>query len=98
MKLEPASDSKKSHTKCYVPNNSLWVRDSTPQEDPPNLSEIAKRYSPKDSDPDSETQALVKPGIRFVIDNDLTNGSVAVEGESVVVGADKSDRIYRVIE
>ena len=62
-----------------------------------NLSELAKRSSPKDCDRESETQALVKPDIRFVLDNDLTKGSVAVEGESVVVGAKKSDGIYRVV-
>ena len=73
---------------------------STPQVTKSNLSVLAKRYSPKDSDPDSETQPLVKgdPDIRFVIDKDLTNGSVAVEGDSVVVGAQKSDRIYRVVK
>ena len=62
-----------------------------------NLSQLANRSSLKDYDRESETQRLVKPDIRFVLDNDLTKGSVAVEGESVVVGAKKSDGIYRVV-
>ena len=62
-----------------------------------NLSELANRSSPKDCDCENETQPLVKSDIRFVLDNGLTKGSVTVEGESVVVGAKKSDGIYRVV-
>ena len=62
-----------------------------------NLSELANRSSPKDCDRESETQALVKSDINFVLANDLTTGSVAVEGQSVDVGAKESDGIYRVV-
>ena len=116
MDLLPDPNPKKYRTKCYMPNNFLWVQDSsaqlikgaskattaphaagTPHVVKRNLSELANRSSPKDCDRESETQALVKPDIRFVLANDLTKGSVAVEGESVVVGAEEWDGIYRVV-
>jgi hypothetical protein len=34
--------------------------------------------------------------IHFLHADDLTKGSVAIEGETVVVGAEKWDRVYRV--
>ena len=69
----------------------------TPRPVKRNLSELADRSSPKDCDGESETQALVKPEIKFVLANDLTTGSVAVEDQDVVVGAKESDGIYRVV-
>lgn len=95
MDLPPDPDPGKYRTKHYVPNNSLWVQDSDVER---NLSELANWSSPNDCDRGSETQALVepKPDIKFVLADDLTKGSVAIEGESVDVGAKKWDGIYRV--
>ena len=96
MDLTPDPDPKKYRTKYYVPNNSLWVQDSsngTPLLDERNLSELANRSSLKDCDRGSETQALVKPkpkpDLKFVLADDLTKGSVASEEEW--------DGIYRVV-
>jgi hypothetical protein len=62
-----------------------------------NLSELADQYIPKDGvNGQSETQRLVEPVIHFLHADDLTKGSVAIEGETVVVGAEKWDRVYRV--
>ena len=116
MNLSPDPDPEKHRTKCYMPNNFLWVEDSsaqltkgagkattaqdaagTPHVVKMNLSELADRSSPKNCDHENETQGLVKRDIKFVIANDLTNGSVAVEGHSVVVGAKQEDGIYRVV-
>ena len=107
MDLPPDPDPKKYRTNYYMPNNFLWVQDThaagTPDVVKRNLSELANRSSPKDCDGESETQALVKAvkpvkpdAIKFVLANDLTKGSVAVEGQSVVVGAKEWDGIYRV--
>ena len=104
MKLPPDPDPKKFRTKHYVPDNFLWVQDSstTPHHVKRNLSELAHRSSTKDCDRGSETQALVKPkpdlpDLKFVLADDLTKGSVAIEGESVDVGAKERDGIYRVV-
>ena len=116
MELPPDPNPENYRTKCYVPNNILWVQPSsaqltkrakkgtttphaarTPHGVKRNLSELANRSSPKDYDGESETQALVKSDIKFVLANDLTTGSVAVEDQDVVVGAKESDGIYRVV-
>lgn len=109
MDLPPDPDPGKYRTKHYVPDNFLWVQDSstqltkgaahTPLDVKRNLSELANRSSPKDCDRGSETQALVKPtpDIKFVLAADLTKRSVAIEGKSVAVGAEAWDRIYRVV-
>ena len=64
------------------------------------LSELANQYRLEDgADRDDGAQPLVKPGIHFEHAEKLTRGSVAIdgeEGENVVVGAQKWDRIYRV--
>lgn len=120
LKLPSDPDPEKYRTKCYVPNNSLLVQESSAQLTERarkattaahaadtshvvkrNLSQLANRSSPKDCDGESETQALVKveskPDFGFVLANDLTTGSVPVEGQKVVVGAKESDGIYRVV-
>ena len=108
MELSPSRDPAKYRTKRYMPNNSLVVQGSSDQlTKRRNLSELANRSSPKDCDGESETVPLVKPTsvgstdkpkpIKFVLANDLTKGSVAVEGENVAVGAKDSDGIYRVV-
>lgn len=98
MDPPPDPDPEKYRTKHYVPDNSLWVA-GTPPKDERKLSELANRSAPKDCDRGSETQALVKPkpDLQFVLANDLTTGSVAIEGKSVVVGAQEQDGIYRVV-
>ena len=109
MELSPSRDPAKYRTKRYMPNNSLVVQGSSDQlTKRRNLSELANRSSPKDCDGESETVPLVKPKsvgsadkseshIKFVLANDLTKGSVAVEDENVDVGAKESDGIYRVV-
>ena len=101
MDLSPDSDPKKYRTEYYMPNNSLLVQDGSAQVDERTLSELSKWSSLKDCDHESETHGLVKRekkrDINFVLANDLTNGSVAVEGQSVVVGAKDWDGIYRVV-
>ena len=85
-------------TICYVPNNFLWVQKSgTPDVVEKNLSELTHRCSPKYCDRESETQPLVKPDIEFVLANDLTTGSVSVEGQNVEIGVGESEGIYRVV-
>lgn len=104
MDLPPDPDPAKYRTKHYVPDNSLWVQDSstdgTPLHVERNLSELAHWSSPNSCDRGSETQVLVKPkpDLKFILADDLTKGSVAIEGESVVVGAEKWDGIYRVVK
>jgi hypothetical protein len=62
-----------------------------------NLSELANQYRLEDgADRDNGAQQLVKPRIHFEHAEELTRGSVAIEGETVVVGPEKWDRIYRV--
>ncbi len=61
-----------------------------------NLSKLADRYSSKDQDHGSEREGLLKPDIKFVLKKKLTKGSVAVEGENIVVGPTKWDGIYSV--
>ncbi|KAF7507318.1 hypothetical protein GJ744_010752 [Endocarpon pusillum] len=62
-----------------------------------NLSELANQYRLEDgADSDHGAQRLVKPRIHFEHAEELTRGSVAIEGRTVVVGAEKWDRIYRV--
>ena len=61
-----------------------------------NLRKLADQKSPKDQDYNCETEGLLKPDIKFVFDKDLTKGSVAVEGENIVVGPTEWDGIYSV--
>jgi hypothetical protein len=99
-RMRLAADAKNYRPYPYVPNNQLWVEDN---EAPAkvaerNLSELAKQYSPKEvNGRDSETERLMKDAMHFEYADDLTKGSVAVEGEAVVIGAEKWDRIYRVV-
>ena len=100
MDLPPDLDPKNYRTKYYLPNNS-WVQDRS---EPRNLSELAKRSSPKNCDGESERQALLKKGeqdakpatINFVLADDLTNTPVAIKGQSDAVEAKDWDSIYRV--
>jgi len=93
MRLRPKPDD--YHPKLYVPTTSLWVQGTSKER---NLSELAEQYTPsKDGeDRESETRGLMKPRVHFVHVDDLTKGSVAIEGETVVVGANTWDRIYSV--
>ena len=102
MDLPPDPDPGKYRTKHYVPDNSLWVQgrstDDTPLHVKTKLSKLASWSSPNSCNRGSETQVLVKPkpDLKFVLADDLTKGSVAIEGESVDVGAKQWDGIYRV--
>lgn len=61
------------------------------------LSELANQYRLEDgADRDNGAQPLLKPRIHFEHAKELTKGSVAIKGETVVIGPMKWDRIYRV--
>ncbi len=85
-------------------NRGTAARDASDQIDvvKTDLSKLANQYRLEDgADRDNEAQQLVKPRtkkprIHFEHVKELTKGSIAIEGETVVVGAQKWDRIYRV--
>ena len=68
-----------------------------------NISELAKQHTPKETaNGHSETQQLIEPQIRFVHEKNLDKGSSydyidrEEKKKTVVIGPEKSDRIYRV--
>lgn len=111
MRLPPDPDNHRpSH---YVPDNKLWVQPSgaggtaardasvQPKYLVTKLSELAHQYRLEDgAHRESGAQQLVKsqPRIHFEHVEELTRGSVPIEGETVIVGAEKWDRIYRVAQ
>lgn len=113
-RMRLAADPKNYRPNPYLPNNSLWVASPTkgtaqntsapdatgePEQIQTYLSKLAAALTPTNGvNHASETQRLVEPALHFLHADGLTTGSVEIKGETVVVGAEKWDRIYRVVQ